>query len=191
LGGIPTAWNRTKIALQISSSVNPLKAAPVTVNEALSPGAKPSPTVPPVKEGPVVKPKSSTTEFKPAGTFPKSASENVKVEPRLGACDPVKPLRPLALALPVGGKSNPIPVIVDVDPGVVMADVFVTVNVKVFVWELNSHTTVAVARFPVCTPTMVMVSALTDVALHTIKAKIANGKLRRNLWWDIRTLSLI
>ena len=84
-------------------------------------------------EGPVVNPKSRTTLFKFAGTFPKFASEKLKVELKVGACDPVKPLRPLALALPVGGKSNPIPVIVDVDPGLVMADVFVMVNVKVFV----------------------------------------------------------
>jgi hypothetical protein len=57
----------------------------------------------------------------------------LKVELKLGAWLPVKPLRPLALALPVGGKSYPIPVMVDVDPGVVMADVLVIVNVKVLV----------------------------------------------------------
>ncbi len=45
----------------------------------------------------------------------------------------MKPFRPLALALPVGGKSKPIPVMVDVDPGVEIADVLVIVNVRVFV----------------------------------------------------------
>jgi hypothetical protein len=52
---IGTFWNLTKIALQICASVNPLKAAPDTVNDALSPGNKPSFTEPPLKlpEGPV------------------------------------------------------------------------------------------------------------------------------------------
>src|SRR4029079_3676064 len=112
--GLPTSlptpgtfWNRTKMALQICDSVNPVNAAPVTVNEALSPGNSTSVTEPPVKlpEGPVVKPKSNTTLLKPAGTFPKSASEKLKVEVRLGACVPVKPFNPEALAFPSGGKS--------------------------------------------------------------------------------------
>lgn len=87
--------------------MNPLKAAPVTVNEADSPGRRPSFGLPPLKvpPGPVVKPKSSTVELKPPGTLPRSASEKLKVDERLGACEPVKPLRPEALALPPGGKS--------------------------------------------------------------------------------------
>lgn len=114
--------------------MKPVNAAPATVNEALSPGAKPSFVEPPLKlpEGPVVKPKSSTTLLKP-GTLPRSPSEKTKFELRLGACWPVNPLRPEALALPSGGRSYPMPVIVDVDPGNVMADVFVMVKVKVFV----------------------------------------------------------
>ena len=112
-----------------------MNAAPETVNDALSPGSKPSFTDPPVKlpEGPVVKPKSSTTLLKPAGTFPKSPSEKLKFEDKLGACMPVKPFNPEALAFPSGGKSKPMPVIVDVEPGWVIADVFVIVKVKVFV----------------------------------------------------------
>src|SRR5690242_1759974 len=75
--GAGTFWNRTKIALAIWVSVNPVNAAPETVNEALSPGNRPSLTDPPLKVpvGPVVKPKSSTTLLKPAGTLPRSASE--------------------------------------------------------------------------------------------------------------------
>jgi hypothetical protein len=57
----------------------------------------------------------------------------LKVDDRLGACIPVKPFNPEALALPSGGKSNPMPVIVDVEPGLVIAEVFVIVKVKVFV----------------------------------------------------------
>jgi hypothetical protein len=57
----------------------------------------------------------------------------VKFEDRLGACDPVKPSNPEALAFPAGGRSKPMPVIVEVDPGVVIAEVFVIVKVKVFV----------------------------------------------------------
>jgi len=130
-----TSWNLTKIELQICSSVNPVKAAPDTINEALSPGSSPSLTEPPEKLplGPVIKPKSSTAELNPCGTFPRSASEKVKVAERLGACLPVKPLRPEALALPAGGRSNPIPVTVDVEPGWVMFEVFVIVNINVFV----------------------------------------------------------
>jgi hypothetical protein len=64
-----------------------------------------------------VNPKSSTTLFNPAGTLPRSASEKLNDEVKLGACDPVKPFSPEALALPVGGRSYPIPVIVDVEAG--------------------------------------------------------------------------
>ena len=171
-----TFWNLTKIALQICDSVKPVNAAPLTVNEALSPGSKPSFTDPPAKlpEGPVVKPKSSTTLLKPAGRFPKSPSEKVKFDDRLGACMPVKPFSPEALALPSGGKSKPMPVIVDVDPGCVMADVFVIVKVKVFVCELNSQTTVAVEAWPELTPEMVIVSARAVALANTTSA--TNGK---------------
>jgi hypothetical protein len=76
------------------------------VNEALSPGNNPSFTDPPLKvpELPVINPKSRTALLK-RGTVPRSASEKVKLDDRLGACDPVNPLSPEALALPVGGKS--------------------------------------------------------------------------------------
>ena len=56
----------------------------------------------------------------------------------------MKPFKPEALAFPSGGKSKPMPVIVDVDPGVVIAEVFVIVKVSVLVVESNSQTTVAV-----------------------------------------------
>src|SRR5687768_202234 len=130
-----TFWNLTKMALHISASVKPANAAPLTVKDADSPGASPSFTDPPLKfpELPVRKPKSSTTVDNPCGTFPRSASEKVKFEDRLGACEPVKPLSPEALALPSGGKSKPMPVMVEVEPGCVMADVLVIVNVKVLV----------------------------------------------------------
>ena len=139
--------------MQICCAVNPEKAAPVTVNEALSPGASPSFGEPPLKlpEFPVMKPKSSTAELNP-GTVPRAASEKVKFADKLGACMPVKPFNPEALALPRGGKSNPIPVIVEV-PG----DVFVIVKVKVFVCELKLQTTVAVAACPEFTPEMVKI----------------------------------
>ena len=151
------------MALQICSSVNPVNAAPLTVNEALSPGNSPSFTDPPEKlpEAPVVKPKSSTTLLKPAGTLPKAASEKLNVEETLAACEPVKPFSPEAFAFPVGGKSNPIPVMVEVDPGIVIAEVLVIVKVKVLVCELNSQTTVAVENWPEPAPTMVIVSART------------------------------
>src|SRR5690349_4510950 len=55
------------------------------------------------------------------------------------------------------------PVIVEVEPGCVIADVFVIVKVNVFVWELNSQTTVAVEAWPELTPEMVIVSARTFV----------------------------
>jgi len=181
------------MALQICDSVNPANAAPVTVNEALSPGSSPSFTEPPLKlpEGPVVKPKSNTTLLKPAGTLPRSASEKLKVEDKLGACEPVKPFSPDALALPSGGKSNPIPVIVDVDPGDVIADVFVMVKVNVLVCALNEHCTVAVEARPEFTPTMLMVSALT-VALTPAITKTAASASMYLLNRDIeKTLLLV
>src|SRR5687767_3855463 len=162
-----TFWNLTKIALQICSSVNPANAAPDTVNEALSPGNRPSFTDPPLKLLPVTNPKSSTALLKPCGTLPRSASENVKFDDRLGACMPVKPFNPEALALPIGGKSKPIPVIVEVEPGWVMAEVFVMVKVNVLVCELNSQTTVAVENWPESTPVTVIVSACTVVLAPT------------------------
>ena len=167
------------MALQICSSVNPVNAAPETVNEALSPGASPSFGEPPLKlpEGPVVKPKSNTTLLKLAGTLPKFPSPKMKVEDALGACEPVKPFSPDELALPTGGKSNPMPVIVDVEPGDVIADVFVIVNVKVLVCALNSHTTVAVEAWPVFTPTMVIVSALTVALTPAMRISAASDTI--------------
>ena len=105
------------------------------MNDALSPGNNPSLTEPPAKvpDAPVRNAKSSTAELNPCGTLPTSASENVNDELKLGACEPVNPFRPEALALPTGGKSKPIPVIVDVEPGCVMADVLVIVKVNVLV----------------------------------------------------------
>src|SRR6185369_17209586 len=153
-----TFWNRTKMALQICDSVNPANAAPVTVNEALSPGASPSFGLPPAKFAPVMKPKSSTAVLK-FGTVPNAPSEKVKFDDKLGACMPVNPFNPEALALPSGGKSYPMPVIVEVDPGDVMAEVFVIVKVKVLVCELNSQTIVAVEAWPVSLPTILIVSA--------------------------------
>ena len=141
--------------------MNPANPAPVTVKDALSPGSSPSATEPPAKfpEGPVVKPKSSTTLLKLAGTFPRSPSEKSNVEDKLGACIPVNPISPDALAFPSGGKSYPILVMVDVDPGCVMAEVLVIVKVKVLVCALNSQTTVAVEKLPLCEPLIVIVSA--------------------------------
>lgn len=111
-------------------------------------------------ELPVMKPKSSTAVApNPCGTFPRSASEKVNDELRLGACIPVKPFSPEGLALPSGGKSKPMAVMVEVEPGNVIWDVFVMVNVSVLVCALNSQTTVAVEACPLSTPTMVMVSA--------------------------------
>src|SRR5215207_7616939 len=139
-----TSWNLTTIALQICDSVNPANAAPVTVNDALSPGASPSFTFPPRKLGPVRNAKSSTKLFNPTATLPTSASEKVKVDDALAAWLPVNPLSPEPLAFPLGGRSKPMPVIVEVELGCVMADVLVMVKVRVFVCELNSQTTVAV-----------------------------------------------
>src|SRR5688500_12344474 len=84
----------------------------------------------------------------PCGTVPSAASVKVKVDVRLGACTPVKPSRPEGLALPLGGKSKPIAVMVEVEPGVVIAEVFVIVKVNVLVCELNSQTTTAVENAP-------------------------------------------
>ena len=66
--------------------------------------------------------------------------------------------------------------IVDVEPGCVMFDVFVMVNVNVLVWELNSQTTVAVEACPVETPTIWMVSALTEL----VAALIMSTAIDRN-----------
>lgn len=180
-----TFWKRTKMALQISDSVKPAKAAPLTVNDALSPGSNPSFTLPPEKLLPVMNAKSRTTGGglpKPCGTVPKSASENVKFDERLGACEPVKPSRPDEFALPRGGKSKPIAVMVEVDPGVVIADVFVMVKVNVFVCELNSHTTVAVENAPDSTPETLMVSALAVAALNSSRANNDNTNLVVLIW---------
>ncbi|HLM24332.1 MAG TPA: hypothetical protein VK274_04705, partial [Pyrinomonadaceae bacterium] len=57
--------------------------------------------------------------------------------------------------------------IVDVEPGWVIADVFVIVKVNVFVCELNSQTTVAVENWPESTPVTVIVSARTLVLAAT------------------------
>ena len=69
--------------------------------------------------------------------------------------------------------------IVDVEPGCVMLDVFVMVNVNVLVWELNSQTTVAVEACPVEVPTIEIVSALTVVlaALSINRAAIDRNSL--------------
>jgi hypothetical protein len=66
---------------------------------------------------------------------------------------------------------------VEVEPGVVIADVLVIVKVKVLVCELNSHTTTAVENWPESTPTTLMVSAWTVTALNRIRAKIENATL--------------
>jgi hypothetical protein len=140
---VGTFSNIAMIAFVSCSSVKPANAAPLTVKDALSPGLNPSATLPDPKVLPVRKPKSRTTDGAP-GTAPRTPSPKVKVELRLGACCPVNPLSPEGLAFPIGGKSKPNAVIVDVEPGSVIADVFVAVKVKVFVCELNSATTVAV-----------------------------------------------
>jgi hypothetical protein len=120
----------------------------------------------------VVKPKSSTTLLNPAGTFPRSASEKSKVDERLGACVPVNPLSPELLALPSGGKSKPMLVIVEVDPGDVRADVLVIVNVSVLVCELKEQSTVAVETFPLFVPVMIIGSACA-VAVNMAKTPTA------------------
>src|SRR5690349_19767917 len=117
------------------------------------------------------------------GTFPRSASEKLNVDDRLGACIPVNPLRPELLALPLGGRSKPMPVIVDVDPGEVMFDVFVIVKVRVLVCELNSQTTVAVDACLLSAPTMVIVSARAVPTRHIemLKALAKMNSLRENI----------
>jgi hypothetical protein len=77
---------------------------------------------------------------------------------------PVKPFKPELLAFPTGGRSKPILVIVAVEPGCVIADVLVIVNVNVLVCELNSQTTAAVENCPEFTPEIVIVSARETVA---------------------------
>ena len=180
--GSGTFWNLTKIALHICASKNPVNATPVTVNDALSPGSNPSATDPPLKllEGPVVKPKSSTTLLSATGTFPRSASEKLKLDERVGAWDPVKPFKPEAFAFPTGGRSKPIPVMVAVEPGCVIAEVLVIVKVNVLVCELNSQTTVAVEDCPELMPVIVIVSARETVAatLRTAKDPKEKNSLR-------------
>ncbi len=106
------------------------------------------------------------------------------MDERLGACDPVKPFSPEALAFPVGGKSKPIPVMVAVDPGDVIAEVLVMVKVSVLVCELNSQTTVAVEIWPEPTPTMLIVSARTlevAAAITNTAAKEMRKRLNRGM----------
>jgi hypothetical protein len=67
-------------------------------------------------------------------------------------------------------------VIVEVDPGCVMAEVFVIVKVNVLVCELNSQTTVAVEAWPELTPVMKIVSARTAEAAPAITSKPAIEK---------------
>jgi hypothetical protein len=64
-------------------------------------------------------------------------------------------------------------VMVEVEPGWVMAEVFVIVKVNVLVWELNSHTTVAVENWPEPTPVTVMVSARAVALALAITSKPA------------------
>jgi hypothetical protein len=82
------------------------------------------------------------------------------------------------------------PVIVEVEPGDVMADVFVMVKVNVLVCELNSHTTVAVDAWPEFTPTIEMVSARTVVLTPARMRTVASARtclLNR----DIKPLLLV
>src|SRR5690349_381193 len=72
------------------------------------------------------------------------------------------------------------PVIVDVEPGCVMADVFVIVKVNVLVCELNWQTTVAVEAWPELTPVTVMVSARTLALAPTITSSAANENTNLN-----------
>ena len=83
--------------------------------------------------------------------------------------------------MPRGGKSKPMAVIVEVEPGDVIAEVLVIVKVNVLVCELNSQTTVAVENWPEPTPTTLMVSALTVTALNKIRAKRDNATLETAL----------
>jgi hypothetical protein len=61
----------------------------------------------------------------------------------------------------------------------VICEVFVIVNVNVFVAELNSQTTVAVENWPESTPVIVIVSALAVILAPamTSRAKIENTSL--------------
>lgn len=82
------------------------------------------------------------------------------------------------------------PVIVDVEPGDVIADVFVMVKVNVLVCELNSQTTVAVEAWPEFTPVIVSVSALTVALTPAMRISAASDKicfLKR----DIKPLLLV
>jgi len=81
------------------------------------------------------------------------------------------------------------PVIVDVDAGCVIADVFVIVKVNVFVWELNSQTTIAVEAWPEVTPETVIVSARTLVPATANTNSAANEKTNLPKW-DIAFLLL-
>jgi len=96
---------------------------------------------------------------------------------------PVKPFKPEALALPPGGKSNPIPVIVEVDPGDVIFEVFVIVKVKVLVCELKSQTIDAVEAWPEPAPTIVIVSAraVIPTLATTRKASEQTSLLNRDM----------
>lgn len=68
------------------------------------------------------------------------------------------------------------PVMVAVEPGLVIAEVLVIVNVNVFVCELNSHTIVAVDICPEATPETVIVSARETVAATLRTANDAKEK---------------
>src|SRR6185369_12363224 len=69
------------------------------------------------------------------------------------------------------------PVIVEVDPGCVIADVFVIVNVSVFVCELNSQTTVAVEKPCKSVPTILIVSAFAVAATPARTRSIASDMI--------------
>src|SRR5262245_59777484 len=68
---------------------------------------------------------------------------------------------------------------VEVDPGCVMAEVLVTVKVKVLVCALNSQTTVAVEKLPLCTPSLNTVSACALTEKHAMRATAPS--VRKNL----------
>ena len=69
--------------------------------------------------------------------------------------------------------------IVEVDPGDVIAEVLVMVKVNVLVCELNSQTTVAVDNCPELTPEMVMVSARTLELAAVITDSAAKVRINR------------
>ena len=100
---------------------------------------------------------------------------------KLPTLAPEKPLSPLALAFPPGGKSNPMPVIL-----ASKGEVFVIVKVKVFVCELNEQLTVAVASNPFALPTIWMVSALAVAAPKRIRAQTLKAKFRKVFDWHIK-----